>query len=181
MPAALRELRRVTRGYVVATIPSFGRNDHGPGGWYQQKVREALLPRYWAFGEGYDGPVPLDDIERDATGQPLEGHLTLASFRWWTERFGEAGFVRLGTLERAIHPHLARFGLTKYWNLYVFALPGAPVPAGPVRDEAALAERERLWRLDERSADPEDEERVREALASPSGGPLIGIGDISAS
>lgn len=146
----------------------------------QQKVREALLPRYWALGDDYDGPVPLDDIERDATGQPLEGHLTLASFRWWTDRFAEAGFVRLGTVERAVHPHLARFGLTKYWNLYAFALPGAPVPDGPVRRAAELAERERLWRLDSRTPDPEDEERVREALTTPGGGPLIGIGEIPA-
>jgi len=180
VPRALLELRRVTSAYVVATIPSFGRNEHGPGGWYQQKVREELLPRYWAHGEAYDGPVPFDDIERDATGQPLEGHLTLASFRWWTDRFTEAGFVRLGRVERAVHPHLARFGLTKYWNLYVFAVPGAPVPDGPVRDPDELAERERLWRLDARAADPEDEERVREALADPGGGPLIGIGDIPA-
>ena len=176
VPRALVELRRVTRGYVVATIPSFGRNQHGPGGWYQQKVREELLPRYWALGEEYDGPVPFEDIERDATGAPLEGHLTLASFRWWTARFAEAGFVRLGDVERAMHPHLARFGLTKYWNLYVFALPDAVVPRGPVRDPAALAERERLWRLDTRTAEAEDLRRVDEALTSPGGGPLTGVG-----
>jgi SAM-dependent methyltransferase len=176
VPRALAELHRVTRGYVVATIPSFGRNPHGPGGWYQQKVREELLPRYWAMGDDYDGPVPYEDIERDATGAPLEGHLTLASFRWWTDRFADAGFVRLGDVERAIHPHLARFGLTKYWNLYVFALPSVVAPDGPVRDDTALAERERLWRLDQRRADAEDLERVTEALTSPGGGPLAGIG-----
>lgn len=180
VPLALTELRRVTRAYVVATIPSFGRNEHGPGGWYQQKVREELLPRYWAHGDGYDGPVPLADIERDATGAPLEGHLTLASFRWWTARFAAAGFVRLGGVERSIHPQLARFGLTKYWNLYVFALPDAEVPDGPVRGDAVLAERERLWRLDTRTPDPEDEQRVHEALTTPGGGPLIGIGEIPA-
>lgn len=180
VPRALRELRRVTRSYVVATIPSFGRNEHGPGGWYQQKVREDLLPRYWAHGDRYDGPVPYDDIERDATGAPIEGHLTMASFQWWTNRFAEAGFVRLGAVERSIHPHLARFGLTKYWNLYVFApASSATVPAGAVRDEAALAERERLWRLDQRHADPEDELVVRAALESPGGGPLTGIGDVA--
>jgi SAM-dependent methyltransferase len=176
VPRALLELRRVTRSYVIATIPSFGRNPHGPGGWYQQKVREEVLPRYWAYGDGYDGPVPFDDIERDATGAPLEGHLTMASFRWWTERFADAGFDRLGEVERAIHPHLARFGLTKYWNLYVFAVPGAEVPTGPVRTADALAERERLWRLDTRTSDPEDLARVHEALTSPGGGPLTGIG-----
>ena len=176
VPGALAELRRVARRFVVATIPSFGRNEHGPGGWYQQKVREDALPRYWALGDGYDGPVPFEDIERDATGAPLEGHLTLASFRWWTARFADAGFERLGGVERAMHPHLARFGLTKYWNLYVFAVRGVEAPATTVRDPAALAERERLWRLDARTADPEDVARVEEALTTPGGGPLTGIG-----
>jgi SAM-dependent methyltransferase len=175
-PPGARELRRVTRGYVVATIPSFGRNQHGPAAGTSRRSGRSLLPRYWALGEEYDGPVPFEDIERDATGAPLEGHLTLASFRWWTARFADAGFVRLGDVERAMHPHLARFGLTKYWNLYVFALPDAVVPDRPVRDPAALAERERLWRLDSRIADPDDLRRVEEALTSPGGGPLTGIG-----
>ena len=33
VPGAIAELRRVCRGHVVATIPSFGPNQAGPGGW----------------------------------------------------------------------------------------------------------------------------------------------------
>ena len=130
---ALAELHRVTRGYVLATIPSFGPNEHGPGGWFQVKVQDDRVAHYESLGPGYQGPVPHEDLYRDADGRPIEGHLTIASFSWWTERFAEAGLVRCGPVERRMHPHLARFGLTKYWNLYVFRLPDAPEPGPDVR------------------------------------------------
>lgn len=164
IPGALRELRRVTRGYVVATIPSFGPNEHGPGGWFEGKVRPDRLDHYRSLGSGYEGPVPFEDLARDARGEPVEGHLTIASFAWWTRRFEEAGLVRCGTVERCIHPDLARFGLTKYWNLYVLRRPDVAEPTVPARRPEELAERERLWKLDTRVADPEDLEALRAVL-----------------
>jgi SAM-dependent methyltransferase len=164
VPHALTELRRVTRGHVIATIPSFGPNEHGPGGWLNAKIPERRLEHYQALGDGYTGPVPFDDLLRDATGQPIEGHLTVASFGWWTARFAEAGLVRCGEVERALHPQLARFGLTKYWNLYVFCIPDVAAPAIDVRDPAELRAVEDRWGLDARIADPEDVARVREVL-----------------
>ena len=121
VPRALREVRRMTTKYVIATIPSFGPNPNGPGGWFDVKVRPERLDHYRSLGDEYDGPVAYDDLYRDDDGAPIEGHLTIASFAWWTRQF-EAGFVRDGAVERRIHPHLARLGLTKYWNLYVFGV-----------------------------------------------------------
>ena len=46
IPTAIRELRRVCRGYLLATIPSFGPNANGPGGWYNGKVRDHRLAHY---------------------------------------------------------------------------------------------------------------------------------------
>ena len=89
---------------MVATIPSFGPNEHGPGGWYQVKVRDDRVAHYESLGPDYEGPVPYDDLYRDATGEPIEGHLTIASFAWWTARFAEAGFERCGEVERAAAP-----------------------------------------------------------------------------
>ncbi|MGQ0521879.1 MAG: class I SAM-dependent methyltransferase [Actinomycetota bacterium] len=147
VPSALAELRRITSGYVVATIPSFGPNRTGPGGWFTVKVRDERVPHYESLGPGYQGPVPYDDLYRDARGEPIEGHLTIASFSWWTDRFADAGFVRCDRAERAMHPHLARFGLTKYWNLYVFRLPDAPEPGDDVRTPAEIATWEANWGL----------------------------------
>ena len=165
---ALRELRRVTRRYVVATIPSFGPNPNGPGGWYQVKVRDDRVADYEALGPEFAGPVPYDDLYRDAAGEPIEGHLTIASFGWWTQRFEEAGFIRCGDVERRMHPHLARFGLTKYWNLYVFRTPDAREPATDVRSAADIADLEARWKLDQRRAQPDDLEAVARALGDGS-------------
>lgn len=164
IPKALRELRRVTSGYLVATIPSFGPNEHGPGGWFDVKVKPERLDHYRGLGPDYDGPVPHDDLYRDARGEPIEGHLTIASFRWWTRQFEAAGFVRCGATERRIHPHLARFGLTKYWNLYVLRVPAAPEPTGDARTPDEIDEVERRFGLDRRSADADDIAAVEAAI-----------------
>lgn len=165
VPRALRELRRVTRSYLVCTIPSFGDNEHGPGGWYDVKVRPERLDDYRSRGPSYDGPVPYEDLYRDEKGEPIEGHLTIASFRWWTQQFEAAGFVRCGEVERRIHPDLARFGLTKYWNLYVLRTPSAPLPPAGLRSADEQADVEKRYSLDARTADPEDVRRVEEALS----------------
>lgn len=156
VPHALAELRRVTSGYVVATIPSFGPNDNGPGGWFQVKVRDERVAHYEAMGPGFEGPIPYDDLFRDAAGEPIEGHLTICSFGWWTKRFAEAGLLRCGRAERAMHPHLARFGMTKYWNLYVLRVADAPEPGDDVRTPAEIAEVEARFSLDRRRAAEDD-------------------------
>src|SRR5438105_316405 len=152
VPAALAELRRVCRGYVVATIPSFGPNQAGPGGWYQVKVRDDRVAYYESLGPQYEGPIPHIDIYRDVRGEPIEGHLTMASFSWWTKRFEEAGFVRSVETERRLYRDVERFGLLIYWNLYVFHLPGMEPAAGPVRSATEVAGLERRWGLDERAS-----------------------------
>jgi SAM-dependent methyltransferase len=163
VPRALAELRRITGRYLVCTIPSFGPNPHGPGGWFDVKVRWEVIDDYRAKGPEYDGPVPYEDLFRDEQGEPVEGHLTIASFRWWTRQFEAAGFVRCGEVERRIHPDLARFGLTKYWNLYVLRAPNAPVPAAGLRSPEEVADVERRFTLDTRVADPEDLRRVADS------------------
>jgi SAM-dependent methyltransferase len=151
---AIGQLARATRGWVVCTIPSLGRNDHGPDGFPNGKVRVDVLDRYLALGPDHDGPVPISDLMRDATGRLIEGHLCIASYRWWTARFADAGLERRGDVEEAIHPVLARFGLTEFLNLYVFARPGTAVPVLPVRGPAERrAAEERLGLRDRRPPD----------------------------
>ena len=164
IPAALGELRRVCRGYLIATIPSFGPNQFGPGGWFNGKVREDHLAAYLQLPDTYDGPIPYDDLARDAEGEPIEGHLTIASFTWWTKRFRDAGFERCGDVERRVHPHLARFGLTKYWNLYVLRIPGVAEPTADARSTGDIDELENRWGLNRRPNDPEDFTAVELAL-----------------
>ncbi len=176
IPGALAELRRVSNRYLVATIPSFGPNEHGPGGWFDVKVRAERLDYYRSLGDAYQGPIPYDDLYRDAHGDPVEGHLTIASFDWWTHRFAEAGFIRCGHVERRMHAQLARFGMTRFWNLYVFRTADAPVPPErEIRTPAEITKLEADWRLDRWHAREEDVARVREACGDDvfDGVPLV--------
>lgn len=149
---AVAELTRVSSGWVVCTIPSIGRNDSGPDGFPNSKVRDERLDHYLALGREYDGPVPYDDLARDAQGEPIEGHVSIASYRWWTRQFEAAGLARAPDVERRLHPFLARFDLTEFWNLYVFRHLGTPDPPAvvrPVEDQRGVEHR---WRLGDRRA-----------------------------
>jgi SAM-dependent methyltransferase len=161
----LKELRRITSKYLVCTIPSFGPNESGPDGWFEVKTTDTKTEEYYAKGPDYEGPIPYEDIYRDARGEPIEGHLTLASFGWWTKQFEKAGFVRCGKAELEIHPHLARYGLTKYWNLYVLRTPDAPEPFGDVRTPEQIAHWEDNFKLSGKVALAEDQEAVDKARA----------------
>ncbi len=148
VPAAVRELRRICGGHLLASMPSFGPNPYGPSGWYEGKVRPERLAHYRALPDGYEGPVPEEDLARDADGQPMEGHLTIASFSWWTKAFEAGGFARSGELERRLVPDLERFGRAGMWNAYVFAVPGAAPPPAELRSPEEIHGVEALWSLD---------------------------------
>ncbi len=164
IPGALAELARVTSAWVIATIPSIGRNDHGPDGFPNSKVLDEALHRYLMLGPGYDGPVPFEDLAVDATGAPIEGHLTIASYQWWTDRFADAGLERCGEMEERIHPVLARFRMTEFWNLYVLRRPGTALPPATVRSPAQIDAVEQRWGLRERRADDRSLEFLRKGL-----------------
>jgi SAM-dependent methyltransferase len=146
VPSGVSELFRVTRGFVVATIPSFGPNPYGPSGWFDGKVLPERLEHYRSLGPQYDGPVPPEDLARDSNGQPSQGHLTIASFGWWTRQFEQAGFRRNGQIERAMQPDLERYGRTGWWDLYVFQIPGFEPPS-PLKDASELKRVEKLLHL----------------------------------
>ncbi len=145
IPRALREMRRITRGYAVATIPAFGPNVGGPNGWFEGKVRPNRLRQYESLPPDYDGPVPYEDLIRDTEGRPMEGHLTIASYHWWKERFSEAGFERSTPIEQRIYPCLERFGLKGFLCLFVMKAKGAPSLPERVRSDEELDEVERRW------------------------------------
>jgi SAM-dependent methyltransferase len=141
VPAALAELRRVCRGVVYATIPSYGRNASGPDGHYGGKVRPERLADYETAGDPEGGPLPRPDLAVDADGHPIEGHLTIASFAWWTARFEEAGLSRWVDVERRLYADIEPAGLQVFWNLYVMAVPGAEAAmATPRQPDKSLRE-----------------------------------------
>jgi SAM-dependent methyltransferase len=146
----LKRLRKVSDGYLVATIPSIGANPNGPDGFPEGKVRMERLEHYKALGPTYDGPVPYEDLAVDGSGGPVEGHLTIASYAWWTRQFEAAGFVRQPDVERAMHPVIGRFDLSVAWDLYVFHVDSREPAPMVTRQESQLAELEQRWNLAER-------------------------------
>lgn len=149
VPGALAELRRVCSGFVYATIPSFGPNGEGPPGHFEGKVRPERVAYYQQLGPQYLGPVPEEDLARDSEGKLVEGHVCIAAFAWWTQRFADAGFTRRPDIERRIYADIEPGGLTPYWNLYVFAAPGADEaiaePRSPERSLVELGLRHPLY------------------------------------
>lgn len=147
---AIAEVVRVCRGFVYVTIPSFGPSG-GPGldGFFDNKVSPERLEHYRLLAGSYDGPVPFEDLARDVDGHPVEGHLTIASYRWWTHQFEDAGMTRRPDIEARIHADIAPAGLTPWWNLYVFAASGAPeslaIPRKPEMDLVSLGLRHPLY------------------------------------
>ena len=141
VPDALAELARVCSGYLYATIPSFGPNRSGPDGHFEGKVRPERVDHYNGLGPHYRGPVPESDLAVDAAGELVEGHLCIASFEWWTERFAEAGFTRCIDVETRLYADIEPADLARYWNLYVFRLDGAdPAVVEPREPGRTLAE-----------------------------------------
>jgi SAM-dependent methyltransferase len=141
VPRALAELRRVCRGVLYATIPSYGPNRSGPDGHFEGKVRPERLAHYRMLDPVPEGPLPLGDLAVDAEGRPVEGHLTIASYEWWTARLAEAGLERLVDVERRLYADLAPTGLGAFWNLYLCRVPDAPSDlTEPRAPEASLAD-----------------------------------------
>ena len=141
--AALAELQRVCGAYLYATIPSFGPNVSGPDGHFEGKVRPERVEHYRELGPDYPGPVPEPDLAVDAEGQLVEGHLTIASFEWWTLQFGLVGFTRCPDIERRLYADIEPGDLAPFWNIYVFRVDGAPDAMAEPRRPRPLAGRAR--------------------------------------
>jgi 2-polyprenyl-3-methyl-5-hydroxy-6-metoxy-1,4-benzoquinol methylase len=144
----LGELRRICGGHLYATIPSFGPNRCGLDGWFSGKVRPDRLSYYESLPADYDGPIPFEDLMRDAQGQPIEGHLTMASFNWWERQFAAVGFERCCEVEARIAPALERVGQTGWWCPYVFKVPGTPELPDALRSPEEADRLAQRWLID---------------------------------
>ncbi|MGH7687377.1 MAG: methyltransferase domain-containing protein [Candidatus Dormibacteria bacterium] len=84
-------------GFVFANVPTWGEDAVYGTIWQPQ------LPSW--IEDVRDNRL-FRQIEVDADGYPLHGHLVWAGSRWWEERFAAAGLRREPDVERALH---ARF------------------------------------------------------------------------
>ncbi len=99
----IRELYRVGSKWLWASIPCMGENRYGADGHVEGKINEDHLDLY---RRNVIDRAPLKHLILDINGYPLHGHVTIASFDWWTAAFNEGGFIRRGDLERVINERL---------------------------------------------------------------------------
>jgi hypothetical protein len=99
---AMDELARTSKDFLWISTPCLGHNDlYFPSGWPQGKIKkefEHLYEKEMDFPE----PALLEHLAHDRKGFPVEGHVTIASFRWWSENFISRGFIRRGDLEKKL-------------------------------------------------------------------------------
>lgn len=104
----ISELKRISRYRLLITIPSYGPNEFGYAGlplYEETWLRDALKN------------VPFKNLVVDESNVPDCGHISLASFRWWIEKFLYNGLIREPGLENLGY---VRYGLLKYrWNIYL--------------------------------------------------------------
>jgi SAM-dependent methyltransferase len=112
VPLAARELARLSRGFVFASMPTFGADAGGAQGI------AIIDPEHQADAAAGQ---PFRKLILDERGQPHHGHLTLATWEWWTAQFEAAGLVRVRALEQQINAH--HKAQPTVWHFYVFAHP----------------------------------------------------------
>lgn len=107
---AIDELKRICKGSIFVTIPSFGPNNYGLYGL-------PLNENTW-FNDAKKN-IPFSQIVVDDNGVPDCGHITLATYRWWTEKFLQHNLVRNGQLELIINND-QELNLRRWnWNIYI--------------------------------------------------------------
>jgi hypothetical protein len=96
-------------------------------------------------------------------GHPIAGHLTVASFASWGRAIQRRGFDSVRQHGTQPAQELARLGLTKYWDLYVFRRPDVLEPILG-RDPSVIDVVLRRFGLADRVAAPDDADAVAQAL-----------------
>lgn len=114
----VRELKRLSRGAVLVTTPSFGRNWPGRFGLplnVPEWRADALAGRRFA------------NLVLGPDGRPHHGHLTLATYDWWTGLFRSEGLVRNRDIENEWLEDPERPLWVHRWNPYVLHEATSPV------------------------------------------------------
>ena len=79
---AMDELARITKDFLWISTPCLGYNDlYFPPGWPQGKIKKEFVHLYEKEVD-FPDPALLEHLAHDRNGFPIEGHVTIASFRW---------------------------------------------------------------------------------------------------
>ena len=104
---AIKNLKSICKNNIILTIPSYGSDYHFAG----LPINEPCWLR-----DAREN-VPFQNLVVDADNIPDLGHISLATFRWWSEKLLLNGLIRMPPLELTGYNS---FDFLKYrWNVYV--------------------------------------------------------------
>ncbi len=104
------ELKRISKNQLLITTPSYGPNEFGYNGL-------PLNEEPWIRDTREN--IPFKNLVVDETEIPDCGHITLASYKWWTDKFIYNGLVRDPSIENIGYD---KYDFLKYrWNLYLLS------------------------------------------------------------
>ena len=109
---AIENLKGICRGEILLTVPSHGPNTQGRYGFPMHHVEN------WVSCSRKNCTFQVIPLH-ESTGIPAYGHVTLASYPWWTHKFLQHGLVRDYPLEEAIVYDEATKVYQFGWCLYV--------------------------------------------------------------
>lgn len=107
---AIQNLKRITKNNVVITIPSYGPNRYGYCGL-------PLNEKCWLKNAMEN--IPFKNLVVDENSIPDLGHISLATYKWWSLKFLKNGLIRNPSYElKGYENH----GFLKYrWNAYILS------------------------------------------------------------
>jgi len=108
--AAIQSLKRIAKNNLVITMPSYGPNVYG---YYGLPLNE----KPWLRDAREN--VPFKNLVVDENNIPDLGHISLATYKWWSLKFLKNGLIRnLSSELKGYNFH----GFLKYrWNAYVLS------------------------------------------------------------
>lgn len=107
---AIQNLKKITSKKLIATIPSYGPNGYG---YYGLPLNE----KCWLRDAREN--IPFKNLVVDENNIPDLGHISLATYKWWTFKFLKNGLIRNPFYElKGYENH----DFLKYrWNTYVLS------------------------------------------------------------
>jgi SAM-dependent methyltransferase len=107
---AIQNLKRITLKSLVITMPSFGPNRYG---YYGLPLNE----KCWLRDAREN--TPFKNLVVDGNNIPDLGHISLATYKWWSMKFLKNGLIRNSSYELKGYEY---HDFLKYrWNAYVLS------------------------------------------------------------
>lgn len=105
---AINNLKRICNNKLLITIPSYGPNKFGYSGL-------PLNEKCWLDAARKN--IPFPNLVVDENNIPHLGHISLASYRWWSLKFLQNGLIRDISCEN--QGYFNNNFLKYHWNTYI--------------------------------------------------------------